>query len=522
MAISREAYEILEACVGSENITEDPAILESYSWYFLQELQRRGTGTRFLAKRPGVVILPANTIDVQAIIKTCNRFNLKSKAHSTAFGAYNAYSWDDVVMIDLRRMNRILEIDDKNRYAVVEPYVTWAQLHSEAMKLGLTPCIAGVGAQCSVLANLTCGFGMGPYGYSMGFNERNSLAVEWVLPEGDILRMGSLGASAGWFCGDGPGPNLRGLMRGEYGNMGGLGVVTTCAVKLYHWEGPAQMPVDGIYPKFRLSEELPPNMRLFLITYSDRGKRDEGLRRMAEAEIGYTMYCWGFGFLIQAVPELAHLIPTKPEAEMPSKDTTIAMTLVCNSSRDIEYQEKALKKILDETDGKISSLTDDPGIKCTLFRYLVRADYIFLTLFRHTGGWWISMFDYTGPIDTISKVQEKALPTLKKWEGKGVLLGCADAMCQPMYEGCHTGYTDHSGGYYDPTDPQSRDSFVNMVMDINRPLENSNLIHPTVASNKANQRAGALMSNFHIWQKKLKAAFDPRSVSDGAYYIEVE
>ena len=59
-------------------------------------------------------------------------------------------------------------------------------------------------------------------------------------------------------------------------------------------------------------------------------------------------------------------------------------------------------------------------------------------------------------------------------------------------------------------------------MEINRPLVEAHLIHPTIASNQANQRAGKLMSNFHIWQKKVKAAFDPNSVSDGAYYIELD
>ena len=46
-------------------------------------------------------------------------------------------------------------------------------------------------------------------------NERNVLSVEWVTPAGDILRLGSANnPNAGWFCGDGPGPSLRGMMKG--------------------------------------------------------------------------------------------------------------------------------------------------------------------------------------------------------------------------------------------------------------------------------------------------------------------
>jgi len=37
---------------------------------------------------------------------------------------------------------------------------------------------------------------------------------KWVTDEGEIIRLGTLGASDEWFCGDGPGPSLRGILRG--------------------------------------------------------------------------------------------------------------------------------------------------------------------------------------------------------------------------------------------------------------------------------------------------------------------
>ena len=49
------------------------------------------------------------------------------------------------------------------------------------------------------------------------------LAVEWVTPEGEIVRLGSLGSSGEWFCGDGPGPSLRGIIRGIYNAARGAG-----------------------------------------------------------------------------------------------------------------------------------------------------------------------------------------------------------------------------------------------------------------------------------------------------------
>ena len=50
------------------------------------------------------------------------------------------------IFYDLRRMNHIIEINEKNMYAVVEPYVITAELQAELMKRGLTLCIKEPGA----------------------------------------------------------------------------------------------------------------------------------------------------------------------------------------------------------------------------------------------------------------------------------------------------------------------------------------------------------------------------------------
>ena len=54
---------------------------------------------------------------------------------------------EPTIQFDLRRMDKILEIDEKNLFAVVEPYVICAQLQAEAMKRGLNINIIGAGAR---------------------------------------------------------------------------------------------------------------------------------------------------------------------------------------------------------------------------------------------------------------------------------------------------------------------------------------------------------------------------------------
>src|SRR4030042_6856290 len=99
----------------------------------------------------------------------------------------------------------------------MEPYVIGSTLQAEVMKVGLNTHMIGAGASCSPLASATSLMGMGADTIFMGQSTENLLAVEWVMPTGDILRTGSLGSGLGWFCGDGPGPSLRGIFRGVVG-----------------------------------------------------------------------------------------------------------------------------------------------------------------------------------------------------------------------------------------------------------------------------------------------------------------
>ena len=85
---------------------------------------------------------------------------------------------------------------------------------------------------------------------------RNVLGVEWVLPTGEILRLGTAGTGAGWFSADGPGMSLQGLMRGQWGAMGALGVVTKVAAKLYDWCGPETLNYVGDAANYHIDGEL--------------------------------------------------------------------------------------------------------------------------------------------------------------------------------------------------------------------------------------------------------------------------
>lgn len=216
MVLSKDVYLELEDILGPENLSEDLAILEGYAYMNVFGLVGPRPEDKYLT-RPAAVALPSTTEEGQAIMRVCNHRGIRSKAFGTGYGPHCAVGSEDTIILDLRRMNRILELDEKNMYIVVEPYVSAAQVQAEVMKRGLNCHVVAAGSQVSVLAGVTSMHGNNISAVSNGYGGRNVLGVEWALPTGEALKLGSLGSS------DGPGPSLRGIMRGAAGAMGGLG-----------------------------------------------------------------------------------------------------------------------------------------------------------------------------------------------------------------------------------------------------------------------------------------------------------
>ena len=116
MTLSKNQYTAFEDIVGPEYISNNPAILYSYSWRSGLYAPPQDFSPLFEA-----IILPNTNEEIQAIVKLCNKFKIQFKASSTGWGPYNDATAPGCIKLDLRRMNRIIEINVKNMYAVVEP-----------------------------------------------------------------------------------------------------------------------------------------------------------------------------------------------------------------------------------------------------------------------------------------------------------------------------------------------------------------------------------------------------------------
>jgi hypothetical protein len=325
MALTREVYQALEDIVGQDNIYDDPALLDTYVYPQNATSVHLGPYYHTYSPRGGAVLLPASTEEVQAIVRACNRFKVRFKASSTFWGGMGYPCHDDVVQLDMRRMNHIVQIDRKNMFAVIEPCVIGATLQVEAMKVGLNTHIIGAGASCSPLASAVGFAGAGPDSVYMAKGGENMLGAEWVMPDGELVRTGSLGAGSGWFSGEGPGPGVRGIIRGAIGSRGAMGVFTKLALKLYPWPGPATLPVEGTIPAYKT--RLPANITIHTLAYPSWQAWADSAYKIWNAEIGYIIHrqynMFGRDLKLAMVKILADPTKTLSDIEEMLKDPEI-------------------------------------------------------------------------------------------------------------------------------------------------------------------------------------------------------
>lgn len=351
MRISDQAYRDIAAAIGAENISTDEAVRASYAWNGIGANPGPNKLSEFW---PSAIVLPGSTEDVQNIVRICNRHRIGFRAHST--GQFTITYRESTVALDLRRMDKLHCIDERNQMAVIEPYVTVNRLQAEAFKKGLTCHVVGAGPVHSPLASATAFHGIGITGHWTGNNPRNLLAFEWVTPSGEVLRCGSAGAGAGWFSGEGPGPGFRGMIRGVIGTAGGLGVFTRIGYKLHPWVGPRSVEVVGEHPQLRMP--VPEHFRVHHISWESWENAASAVFEFKSSRIVNTLVrvppdC--IGYILMSTNE--EYVERRMEGTLPPiarSENGIGWTvlMVAESSEEISYKDRVLRAIVERTSGR--------------------------------------------------------------------------------------------------------------------------------------------------------------------------
>jgi glycolate oxidase len=209
-----------------EDIRMFESILDS-SRVLVDEETRAAYGhdeTEDLVHPPEVVLKPANTTEVSAILTYCN----EKKIPVTAIGGRTGLSGGALsvyggVGLSMEKMNRIVEIDELNLQVTVQPAVITQVLQETVAAKGLYyPPDPSSRGSCFIGGNLAENAG-GPRAVKYGVTKDFVLNLEVVMANGDVIKTGAntLKNSTGY--------NLTQLMVGSEGT---LGIITQAVLKL--------------------------------------------------------------------------------------------------------------------------------------------------------------------------------------------------------------------------------------------------------------------------------------------------
>jgi glycolate oxidase len=179
--VTPEIIEKLRQIAGAENVFTDDESLHNHS----------EDETEDLSFPPEVVVKPANSGEISEIFKLANDYKIpvtpRGGGTGLSGGALTVYGG---ICLSMARFNRIIEIDEKNFQAIVEPGVITQVFQEEVEKLGLfyPPDPASRGS-CFLGGNLAECSG-GPRAVKYGVTKDYVLGIEAVLPTGEIINAG--------------------------------------------------------------------------------------------------------------------------------------------------------------------------------------------------------------------------------------------------------------------------------------------------------------------------------------------
>ena len=181
MPLPANLAERAAAIVGGPFVLSDKPSLDVYGADALKQ-----------SHPPDLVVLPGNTQEISQIAAMCHelRVPLVVRGGGTGYTG-GAVPTHGGIVLSLERLNRILEIDEINLLARVQPNVITGDLQDAVEKVGLfyPPDPASL-RQCAIGGNVAECAG-GPRAFKYGTTKRYVLALEAVLPTGEIIHTGS-------------------------------------------------------------------------------------------------------------------------------------------------------------------------------------------------------------------------------------------------------------------------------------------------------------------------------------------
>ena len=181
MSLPSAFVEALHVALGERGVFDDPTTLDAHA----ADALGRGHA-------PDLVVRPVDTAQVSAVARLCHQYRVPLVVR----GAGTGYTGGAVpvrggVVLSVERLNRILDIDEVNLTVVVEPAVITGDLQRAVEARGLFYPPDPASLESSSIGGNVAECAGGPRAFKYGTTKRYVLALEAVLPTGEIIHTGS-------------------------------------------------------------------------------------------------------------------------------------------------------------------------------------------------------------------------------------------------------------------------------------------------------------------------------------------
>lgn len=312
---------------------------------------------------PDYIVMPNTAEQVQKIVVLANRRKIPVVPKGAGLSLTGlVIPLRGGILLDMKRLDRILEVNEKARYAVVEGGTTQAALKSHLDKNypQLRHSVPDAPPIATLAANAVI-HGQGRLTQQYGFNSDMITGLEVVLPTGEIVRVGSNCLGPYWFSKGAPLPDLSGLFLGW---LGTTGIITKIGIRLY--------------PKKRIRD-----VDIFVTDRADLVP--DIVRRLTHTEMFEDINVW-----------------TQPVPAMFRGNHHVTMYLTADSEQELAFKRRmaweAVQCFIDSKDGGFMWV--QPDMKPTLMESPQKSICRFADV-RRGGG-----FEYSGPIIQIDAYSE--------------------------------------------------------------------------------------------------------------------
>ncbi len=247
--LSSAAISALKQIVGAENVLTDAYSLDCYSGDALNPYRAYGAEDAF-ERLADAVVRPGNTKQVSEIVS----WAMTEKAPLIPMGGGTGVMGGTVparggVVVDLKRMDRILEVNAKDLTAVVEGGVVLHDLVEKLAEHGLMPGHDPYSVPIATVAGTISTNGVGYRAAAFGPMGDQVMALEVVLPDGRVIATKPVPKYSS-------GPNLNQLF---IGSEGAFGIITKATIKVFRLpeaHAYATMSFDGFGQGFEAAAEI--------------------------------------------------------------------------------------------------------------------------------------------------------------------------------------------------------------------------------------------------------------------------